>query len=128
MSNLYGREAIKSTDIGVVAVPVRMTFGSSGAVSSYRSFGSAVTPTVVAATDGRYLFTFAEKYADMVGLAAGAHDYQGTSTDGQWQTYTGYVASTGTVTLSHVVAGSEADPASGNVVDLIFFMLRSDLE
>jgi hypothetical protein len=127
MSNLFGREAIKATSIGVVAVPVRMTFGASGAVSDYDSFGSAVTPTIVAATDGRYLFTFAEKYHDCLGYTQG-HDYQGTATDGQWQTFTGYVASTGTITLSHVVAGSEADPASGNIVDLIFFMLRSDLE
>lgn len=127
MSNFFGREAIKATDIGVVAIPVRMTFGASGAVASYRAYGEAVVPTIVAATDGRYLFTFAEKYYDCVGLAAGAHDYQGTATDGQWQIFAGYAAATGTMTLSHVVAGSEADPASGNIVDLVFFMLRSNL-
>lgn len=123
MSNLYGREAIKATDIGVVAVPVRVTFGASGAVSAVRSYGAACS--VEKDDEGRYTFAFDAKYHDMVGLSAGAHDYQGTPTDGQWQIYTGYAD--GSVDLSHVVAGAEADPASGDVVDLVFFMLRSDL-
>jgi len=99
---------------------VQISFGASGAPTIARSLGGAVA-TVVRAAAGRYTITFDQPWAVLDGMDQ-MHDYQGTATDGQWQVYTGYVAATGVVVLSHAVAGVETDPASGDVVDLGFYV------
>lgn len=121
MSSRTGRSDARWAGYGpLVAVPIRITFGATGAVSAESTKYGAVTVTRAAA--GRYTFTFDEPYQAFRGLAGGGHDYQGTATDGQWQVFTGYDSSAGTISLSHTVGGSETDPANGNVVDLLFFM------
>src|SRR5690349_12350970 len=123
MSNLYGRDEVRSTAFGVVAVTVKVTFGASGAIASYSGgTGTPVVPTDAAT--GRVTFTFAEKYNDML-YCNGVTDYQGTPVDGQWQIYAGYDSSAGTVSLSHAVAGSETDPTSGDIAHFLFLMKKS---
>lgn len=126
MSDLTGRSDVRTSGFGLIMVPVEFTAGASGAVSSQSTEFNACTVAVVGATDGQYTFTFAEKYTDMFGVSA-VTDYQGTVVDGSWAIETGYSATTGTVTLVHVVGGSDADPASGTVNKFVFFMKNSSL-
>lgn len=120
MSVVVGNEEVRSVERGVVEIDVAVTFGATGAVSSTDVDEAAVT--VTRATTGRYTFTFAHSYAKFLNVIAVA-DTQGTVVDGHYDIYTGYASSA--ISLSYVVAGSEADPASGTVHHYTFRMQAS---
>lgn len=126
MANRTGVDKVRSCGFGLVAVPCSITIGSSGAISSQSTEFGAVTAAIVDCTAGQYTFTFDEKYRSFVGLSA-VSDYQGTVVDGTWAIETGYSNSTGTITLVHVTAGSDDDPADTTVHHFIFWMKNTDL-
>ena len=102
----------------------RITYGASGAIASQTS-DSGVTAVVVGSTDGRWTFTFEAPAQALLGMSW-VHDSQGTITGSGYEIFTGFVASTRTVTISHVIDNAEADPTSGNVVDFLFLVKQTD--
>lgn len=125
MSDRTGRAEVRSSGFGMVDVPCSFTVtGGAGAINTQSTeFGAC---TVARAAAGQYTFTFAEPYREFKGVSA-ITDYQGTVVDGSWAVETGYSNSAGTITLVHVVAGSDTDPADTTEHFFVFKMKNTDL-
>lgn len=126
MPNLRkGKDNLRVARLGVVDLFSKIVFGSTGAVVSQTPVGQSGFVVTRAGT-GRYTLTFDEAWNDLLCVDATV-DSQGTVVDTSIQIFTGYVASTKNVSISHVVAGAEADPVSGNEMLLRVTMKSSDV-
>jgi hypothetical protein len=123
MSERLGSGPVRSNRLNVVELHCKLTFGSSGAVTLTDSGFGAIAGVTKAAT-GRYTFTLRDRHSALLAVRW-AHDTQGTVKGSAWEVFAGYSASAGTVTLSCVESGSEANPASGVVTDLVFTVKAS---
>ena len=127
MANRTGVDKVRSSGFGMVDVPCSFTVtGSGGAINTQSTEFGACTVAVVACATGQYTFTFAEPYREFKGVTC-ISDYQGTVVDGSWAIETGYSNSAGTITLVHVTAGSDDDPATGTEHFFVFKMKNTDL-
>jgi hypothetical protein len=117
-----GKDDKRTARLGLVDLYSKLVVGATGAVSSQTGEGLSGF-VITRAAAGRYRLTFTEKWNDMV-YANFVVDSQGTVVDASCQVFTGYTATNGYVDLSHVVAGSELDPVSGNEL-LIHVCMKS---
>lgn len=119
-----GNGEIRSVTLGTVMLAGKVTWGSSGAVSSGPDAEQGFT---VADTDtGRFTVTFSHKYRSFLAMSA-ITDSQGTVIGGTWEIHTPYDPSTGTLVLSHSIEEAEADPTSGNETYFAFWMKNTDV-
>jgi len=102
----------------------QVTFGASGAVTT-DSDENGVWVFAKTAT-GKYTITTTEAYAELMSFS-GTPVNTGTVTDAVWQIFTDYVVATKLVVLSHLIAGSAADPVSGDVHRFAIDFKVSDL-
>lgn len=102
----------------------KVTWGASGAVTTDAPENNAWS--VAKTATGRYTITTTEKYAGLL-AASFLTDNQGTETDSAWEIFTPYNTSTGALVLTHAIAGSAADPVSGNTTDIMLEFKVSDL-
>lgn len=95
----------------VIKLYGQVVWGASGAVTTDADENGAWT--FAKAATGKYNLTTNELYSELLSLSTTTFN-AGTVTDSEWQVFTAYVQATGLVVLSHLIAGSAADPVSGN--------------
>lgn len=112
-----GRYDSRVAEIGVVHLFSEVTIGATGSISSQTSANKSGF-TVSRQAAGRYRVTFDSTWNELKYINA-IVDSQGTVVDASWQIYTGYTTGNKYVDISHVVAGSETDPASGDILKIM---------
>lgn len=126
MSTRMGNDTMRTSPIGVVALPGLITFGANGAPTLTKARGAW---TVALTATGRYTVTFTDKHAEMVGAPAVMFGSASAGTMGEHnlEEHTAYSSSAGTWVFSVGVGSGEAEPASGVTLRLTFFMKYNNI-
>ena len=96
-----------------------VTFGSSGAISSY---ATGTNFTLTRTGTGAYTMTLTDKFHSLLSITGTV--VNSSAEDGHWQR-TAAMSGGNTITLLHVAGGAAADPASGTSVDFFIALKNS---
>lgn len=112
-------DTVKSTRRGATILSGTVTFGSTGAVSSY-STGTGFTLTRTGT--GAYTVTLSDAYHSLVACSLGV--VNASQEDGHWQRV-GELTSGRTFTILHASSTAASDPGSGTKLDLMVVVKNS---